>query len=218
MCTATLKNRRQLFASCLITDAEQRYSWIINNKFQKLNYDWNGMAMSREGAASSDLLLNPESMNNKLHQVLINALMFFYRKEHTHCTIEKLPKLKKKTPNPNADLFFFLHCSNGCCRPALSTCQGSELWDMKLWQRPPWEVLGKKRSRQKRKRYHSHSWPKAGENFVVEKVCAYGKKPQNIPCLKKLKVLTDCSEMTVGFVCSLPVTFFLTFAWELSYS
>lgn len=34
-----LKNRRQLSATHLITDAEWRYSWVINNKFQKFNYD-----------------------------------------------------------------------------------------------------------------------------------------------------------------------------------
>ena len=57
------------------------------------------MVVSRKSAASSDLLLNPELMNNKLHQVLSNALVFFHIKEHIHCTIEKLPKLKKN-PKP----------------------------------------------------------------------------------------------------------------------
>lgn len=65
------------------------------------------MAMSRQGATSSDLLLNPESMNNKLHQVLSNALVFFYRKEHTHCTTEKLLKLKKKNPKPQMLIYSF---------------------------------------------------------------------------------------------------------------
>lgn len=74
------------------------------------------MAMNSESAASSDLLLNPESMNNKLHRVLSNVLVF-YRKERTHCTTEKLPKLRGKNPKPNTDLFF------SCTAPMAATDQ-----------------------------------------------------------------------------------------------
>lgn len=66
------------------------------------------MATSRESAAGSDLLLDPKSMNNELHQVLGNAFVFFYKKEHTHCTMEKLPTLKK---NPKQTLFYSFLCS-----------------------------------------------------------------------------------------------------------
>lgn len=65
------------------------------------------MALSRKSAASSDLLLNPELMKNKLHQVLSNALVFFHIKEHIHCTIEKLPKLKKN--QTQTLIYSFLH-------------------------------------------------------------------------------------------------------------
>lgn len=170
------------------------------------------MAVSRKNAASSDLLLNPELMNNKLHQVLSNALVFFHIKEDIHCTIEKLPKLEK---NPKPKHWFILSCTNGCCRPALSTCQGPKLWGTKSWQRPLWKKSRERNDpgRKGKVTLSYHSWPRAGRSFVAQKLCAYGKK--EVPSLEKLKVFDRLQWNDVGLACLLPVSFFLHFPWEL---